>query len=225
MSFPTTAEGLKAGFAGWASADLHIAAARPGRLAGSPRPSAAIRALEFVALKPPVRATRHTRRWLRDRRHNSSTTSSWIAIWACCTFASRLGSRCGSRIFLNGRWWLARRLTARSTEQAKTDNVFIRAGAGAPDHHEEGCRGTLLLGVGSVGATRRHAGQEPHGQRALPARLHEPRHPIAAQRQAMATFLRRQPEEGQREGLSLFPAAARAWPDRPDSARPAMALH
>ena len=39
-----------------------------------------------------------------------------------------------------------------------------QAGAAAPDHCEEGCRGPLLPGVQSTGATRRHSVQEPDGR-------------------------------------------------------------
>ena len=98
-------------------------------------------------------------------------------------------------------------------------------GAAAPDHNQEGCRGPLLPGVQSDGATRRHLVQEPDGRRALPARLDQPRHPIAAERHALVTCLRRRPEEGQRQGRPLLQAAACARPDRQDPAHPTLARH
>jgi hypothetical protein len=47
--------------------------------------------------------------------------------------------------------------------------------------------GRSCPGNNAVGATRRHLVQEPDGRRALPARLHEPRHPVAAERHALVT--------------------------------------
>lgn len=85
--------------------------------------------------------------------------------------------------------------------------------------------GRSCPGNNAVGATRRHAVQEPDGWRALPARLYQPRHPIAAERHTLATCLCRRPEEGQREGRPLLPTPACARPDRQDPAHPALAPH
>ena len=61
--------------------------------------------------------------------------------------------------------------------------------AAASDHHEEGCRGALLPGVQSAGATRRRSVQEPDGRRALLARIHQPRHPLTADEDALAALV------------------------------------
>ena len=59
----------------------------------------------------------------------------------------------------------------------------------ASDHHEEGCRGPLLPGVQSDGATRRRSVGEPDGRRALLARIHQPRHPLTADQDAVAALV------------------------------------
>ena len=58
------------------------------------------------------------------------------------------------------------------------------------DHREEGCRGPLLPGRQPDGATRRKSVQEPDGRPALPARLHQPRHPFTADEDALAALVR-----------------------------------
>ena len=58
------------------------------------------------------------------------------------------------------------------------------------DHREEGCRGPLLPGRQPDGATRRKSVQEPDGRPALPARIHQPRHPFTADEDALAALVR-----------------------------------
>ena len=59
----------------------------------------------------------------------------------------------------------------------------------ASDHHEEGCRGPLLPGVQSDGATRRRSVGEPDGRRALLARIHQPRHRLTADEDTVAALV------------------------------------
>jgi len=83
--------------------------------------------------------------------------------------------------------------------------------------------GRSCPGNNADGATRRHLVQERDGRRALPARLHQPRHPIAADRHTLATRLCRRPEESQCQGRPLLQAAACLCPHRQDPAHPTLA--
>jgi hypothetical protein len=55
----------------------------------------------------------------------------------------------------------------------------------------------------SIGATRRHAVQEPDGRRALPLRIHQPGHASTAKVHAVTALVRRRSEAAERQSRPL----------------------